>query len=85
MARVIVSRDGAREFKPEIGGSANALKFSINLSSDIGAELRRIAFEQRVSESSVIEIALRHMFRKISSERLGNFLKQNGACLRRRS
>lgn len=69
----------------QVGGPVNALKFSINLSSQVGSELRRIAFEERVSESSVIEIALRHLFRKVSSERLGPFLKQNGACLRRRS
>lgn len=69
----------------QIGGPANALKFSINLSSQVGSELRRIAFEERVSESSVIEIALRQLFRKVSTDRLGPFLKQNGACLRRRS
>lgn len=85
MARVARSRNGTVDLSPEIGGPANALKFSINLSAEVGSELRRIAFDERVSESSVIEIALRHLFRKVSSERLGLFLKQNGACLRRRS
>lgn len=85
MARVARSRNGPAELGPEIGGPSNALKFSINLSSDVGSELRRIAFEERVSESSVIEIALRQLLRRVSSERLGVFLKQNGACLRRRS
>lgn len=85
MARVARSRNGSVDLSPEIGGPANAFKFSINLSSEVGSELRRIAFEERVSESSVIEISLRHLFRKVSSERLGVFLKQNGACLRRRS
>jgi hypothetical protein len=69
----------------EVGTPANALKFSVNLSSDVGSELKRIAFEHRVSESSVIEIALRQLFRRVSSDRLGAFLRQNGACLRRRS
>lgn len=86
MARVAQrTRNGAVDLRPEIGGPANALKFSINLSGDVGSELRRIAFEERVSESSIIEIALRQLFRKVSSDRLGVFLKQNGACLRRRS
>lgn len=82
---MVRSRNIAVDLSPEIGGPANALKFSINLSSEVGSELRRIAFEERVSESSIIEIALRHLFRRVSSDRLGVFLKQNGACLRRRS
>lgn len=83
MAPVVRSRNVAVDLSPEVGGPVNALKFSINLSSEVGSELRRIAFEERVSESSIIEIALRHLFRKVSSDRLGVFLKQNGACLRR--
>jgi hypothetical protein len=75
----------ARQIGAEVGTPANALKFSVNLSSDVGSELKRIAFELRVSESSVIEIALRQLFRRVSSDRLGAFLRQNGACLRRRS
>lgn len=74
-----------RQISAEVGNSANALKFSVNLSSDIGTELKRIAFEHRVSESSIIEIALRQLFRRVTQERLGAFLRQNGACLRRRS
>lgn len=85
MARAAGARNGVGSLGPEVGAPANALKFSINLSSEVGLELRRTAFEERVSESSVIEIALRQLFRKVSSERLGVFLKQNGACLRRRS
>lgn len=85
MAQVARRRNGGPELSQEIGGPANALKFSINLSADVGSELRRIAFEERVSESSVIEIALRHLFRRVTSDRIGVFLKQNGACLRRSS
>ncbi len=85
MARIARGRTLAAELQPEIGECTNALKFSINISADVGAELRRIAFEERVSESSIIEIALRQLFRKVSTDRLGMFLKQNGACLRRRS
>jgi hypothetical protein len=84
MAQMVRRRAGA-EIGAEIGGPANALKFSINLSSEVGSELRRTAFEERVSESSIIEIALRQLFRRVTSDRIGAFLKQNGACLRRRS
>ncbi|HZZ65143.1 MAG TPA: hypothetical protein VFE17_06580 [Candidatus Baltobacteraceae bacterium] len=68
-----------------VGSPANAVKFSVNISAEVGTELKRIAFENRVSESSVIEIALRQLFGRVSKERLGVFLRQNGACLRRRS
>lgn len=62
-----------------------ALKFSINLSSDVGSVLKQVAFDNRVSESSVVEVALRQLLRRVSHERLGAYLKQNGACLRRRT
>lgn len=84
MAQVARRRNGTPELAQEIGGPANALKFSINLSADVGSELRRIAFEERVSESSIIEIGLRHLLRRVTPDRIGAFLKQNGACLRRR-
>jgi hypothetical protein len=38
-----------------------------------------------VSESSVVEIALRQLFRRVSAPSLGAFLREHGACLRRRS
>lgn len=74
-----------RPVSPKIGRAANAIKFSVNVSAEIGNELKRAAFEHQVSESSIIEIALRQLFARISPERLGTFLRQNGACLRRRS
>lgn len=74
-----------KPLSPRVGSAANALKFSVNLSDDVGNDLRRIAFENRVSESSIIEVALRQLFGRISKERLGAFLAQNGACLRRRT
>lgn len=74
-----------KALSPRVGSAANGLKFSVNISDDVGSELRRIAFEHRVSESSVIEVALRQLFGRVSKERLGAFLTQNGACLRRRS
>jgi hypothetical protein len=72
------------QHRAELGGSANAMKFSVNIASDVGVELKRTAFENRVSESSIIEIALRQLFGRVTNERLATFLRQNGACLRRR-
>ena len=78
---------GSEEARPlrSIGAPANAMKFSINLPTEIGSELRRIAFDHRLSESSIVDVALRHLFARISPEVLGTYLRQNGACLRRKS
>lgn len=70
---------------PEIGAAANAMRFTVNISQDVGDQLKEIAFENRVSESSIIEVALRQLFRRVTPPALGAFLRQNGACLRRRS
>ena len=68
-----------------IGDSANAQRFTVNLSSEIASGLRDIATLHRVSESSVVEVALRHLFRRVSVPALGSFLRDRGACLRRSS
>jgi hypothetical protein len=78
------SQDNA-QLSPMLGEAANATRFTVNISDDVARQLRQIAFEHRVSESSVIEVALRQLLRRISSPALGAFLRQNGACLRRRS
>ena len=58
-------------------------KLSINLQGTVAQKLRRIAFEHTVSESSVIEIALKELFRCAPHGQLGDFLKRRGATLRR--
>lgn len=68
-----------------VGTPVNAHRFTVNIADEVSSELRRIAFDQRVSESSIIEIALRQLFRRVPPEALGAFLRQHGACLRRRS
>lgn len=73
------------ELAPEIGAAANAMRFTVNIAQDVGDQLKEIAFENRVSESSIIEVALRQLFRRVGAPQLGAFLRQNGACLRRRS
>jgi len=74
-----------KPIEAEVGPPVNAHRFTVNISDDVGSELRRIAYEHRVSESSVIEIALRQLFRRVGPDALGTFLHQHGACLRRRS
>jgi len=62
---------------------AAAQKLSVNVSADVGEQLKRAAFSNRVSESSIVEIALRHLFERVPEGRMGLFLRQRGACLRR--
>ena len=70
---------------PKIGDPQNAQRFTVNLSVEVSEELREIAWQNRVSESSIVEIALRQLFRRVSAPALGAFLRERGACLRRRS
>lgn len=58
-------------------------KLSINLSDTVAQRLRRMAFDHSVSESSIIEVALKELFRSAPAAQLGDFLKRRGANLRR--
>jgi len=58
-------------------------KLSINVSQEIGLRLRRLAFEQDVSESSIIEIALREFLDHGPRRGWESALRQKGATLRR--
>ncbi len=66
-----------------VAGSIGAVKLSVNVTRDIGIRLRRIAFDERVSESSIVEIALNGLFADMSDAKLGEFLRSQGASLRR--
>lgn len=60
------------------------MKLSVNVSSEVGTRLRRFAFYERLSESSIVEIALHQLFSKNPSEAtLARFLRDHGASLRR--
>ena len=59
------------------------VKLSVNVSHDIGSRLRKIAFDERLSESSIVEIALESLFSKSSDSQIGKFLRDRGASLRR--
>lgn len=72
-------------FSARIDDGQNAQRFTVNISGKVGEELRSIAFTHRVSESSIVEIALRQLFRRVNAAALGPFLRDHGACLRRRT
>lgn len=79
-------RNGAEApLSARIGEPQNAQRFTVNLSGEIATQLREMASMHRVSESSIVEVALRHLFRRVSGPALGAFLRDRGACLRRRS
>ncbi|HEX3368826.1 MAG TPA: hypothetical protein VHS56_04545 [Candidatus Cybelea sp.] len=67
-----------------VGTPADAQRFTVNIAAEVAAELRSIAAKHRVSESSVVEISLRQLFRRIAPATMGGFLHDHGACLRRR-
>jgi hypothetical protein len=55
----------------------------VNVSGSIGKRLRKIAFDERLSESSIVEIALDSLFSRTSEANLGKYLREHGASLRR--
>jgi hypothetical protein len=62
---------------------ARAVKLSVNVSAEVGWRLRKIAFEERLSESSIVEIALEELFSRTTETTVGKFLRERGASLRR--
>jgi hypothetical protein len=74
----------ATELSARVGEPDRAQRITVNLSGEIGDELRAIALRCSVSESSVVEIALRQLFRRVTPTALGAFLREHGGCLRRR-
>jgi hypothetical protein len=76
-------KDGRRELSARIGEAANSQRITVNISGEAGNRLHEIASQCGVSESSVVEIALRQLFRRVSPPALKAFLRANGACLRR--
>lgn len=60
------------------------VKLSVNVPADQGERLRTLAFEQRVSESSIVQVALRLLFGRGDDSVIGPLLREHGATLRRR-
>jgi|GEM_PF-2786445 len=59
-------------------------KLSLNVSSATGRHLRKLAFEQRLSESSIVEASLQIFFDRGDDVALGELLRNLGASLRRK-
>jgi len=60
-------------------------KMSMNVSRDLSARLRRLAFDARLSESSIVEVALRtFLAQSDDDQKIGDLLRRHGATLRRR-
>lgn len=73
----------AENAAPAGATSSGAVKLSVNVSNEIGSRLRKVAFEERLSESSIVEIALELLFAKSTDAQVGKFLRDRGASLRR--
>jgi hypothetical protein len=84
MTRSSRGQRGTTDLSPRIGDVHDAQRITVNLSAEIGDELRLVAARCRASESSVVEIALRYLLRRVGPAALPDFLRDNGACLRRR-
>jgi|GEM_PF-1986374 len=60
-------------------------KMSMNVHRELGSRLRRLAFDARLSESSIVEVALRvFLAQSDDDQRMGEILRRHGATLRRR-
>lgn len=62
----------------------NTMKLSINVAHEIGNRLRRLAFDRRVSESSIVEVALQALYADRDDHALAHVLREGGASLRRK-
>ena len=81
------------ESPPRIGTLVNyvenpatpiTMKLSINVAHEIGHRLRRLAFDRRVSESSIVEVALQALYADRDDHALAHVLREGGASLRRK-
>jgi len=61
------------------------IKFSVNVHPVIHRAVAQAAFDEQVSRSVIIEIALRELFRRVPPDRRSRFLLENGASLRRKT
>jgi hypothetical protein len=58
---------------------------SHTLDAEVAERLRHFAFRERISESAVIEFALRELFAQGDDAMLGARLRDSGAALRRKA
>ncbi len=81
-----VSADGAALRLDGVAGRKSSIAtVSHTLDSNVAERLRHFAFRERISESAVIEFALRTLFESDDEAELGRRLREAGAALRRRN
>jgi len=67
------------------GSDASARsKLSVNVGREVSERLRSLAYTHRLSESSIVEVALAIFFARGDDALLGVVLKELGATLRRK-
>jgi hypothetical protein len=66
-------------------GTPKRTKLSVNVSNAVSEHLRILAYKLRLSESSIVEVALKTLIVGADEEHLAAMLRQNGATLRSRS
>jgi predicted transcriptional regulator len=79
MTEVITDESPGRE-----SATPGTMKLSINVAHEIGERLRRLAFDRRVSESSIVEVALQALYADRDDHALAHVLREGGASLRRK-
>jgi hypothetical protein len=80
-----LAREGPRSRRqPEPAPASPIGKLSANVDAVLYERLRELAHVQRVSESSIVDIALRRFFAVGDDEVLGAILHEAGATLRRK-
>jgi len=70
-------KDSRERYKPQV-------KLSVNVSAEQGERVRTLAFEQHVSESSIVQVALQLLFSRGNDALVGALLREKGATLRRK-
>jgi len=68
--------------EPTLSPPATRSKLSVNVSHHISERLRSLAYNYRLSESSIVEVALTIFFARGDDALLGLLLKQLGATRR---
>lgn len=89
MTRQGVSRESTREGprlrrQPDAAPAPAIGKLSANVDVYLYERLRELAHVHRVSESSIVDLALRRFFSLGDDDVLGEILHESGATLRRK-
>jgi hypothetical protein len=73
----------ARLLRPPEPTRVALLKINVNVDATIGERLRRTAFEHRLSESIIVELALKDLYENRTEEEVATSLIARGAKRRR--